>query len=340
MRPSGSGYGLPPLSGPQIYENAAWPIGQIGFDAGGNKPHDLVMEELPVTRMVFVPDRQVYCQPFQAPIRVGLHKLAHQLDIGRIFYFQQHDRQVAGDGISPKAGLAPTVLYEDTGVALQRSVGIDYRTGKTAIELCVGLRGRLAQQHLPMSPCQVKDAICKVAILVLTRRQAASRVSPTPVTISMVADSPRSRVTLSANGNDRIKHGSLATGKLPVNNPPPPLIDCGLATVFPRPRPHTIGFIGDGSDLSPTDDHQVHHPGCPLIFGPGPASAENRALPAYDLGLYKEIAERRVQLVRGRRGHNHFRVTGQVYRSSRLRTVGDADAAQFYVILGRNGDFR
>ena len=46
------------------YENAAGSIGHVGFDACGNKPHDLVVEELPVTGVIFVPDHQVHRQPF------------------------------------------------------------------------------------------------------------------------------------------------------------------------------------------------------------------------------------------------------------------------------------
>jgi hypothetical protein len=46
----------------------------------------------------------------------------------------------------------------------------------------------------------------------------------------------------------------------------------------------------------------MKHPGSVLSLGAGPARAENRPLPAEDLGLNKEIAERRMQRIRGRRG--------------------------------------
>jgi hypothetical protein len=48
--------------------------------------------------------------------------------------------------------------------------------------------------------------------------------------------------------------------------------------------------------------HQMKHPGRVLTEGAGPASAENRPLLADDLGLNKEVTERRMQGVRGRRG--------------------------------------
>ena len=46
------------------YKDAAGSIGHVGFDAGGNQPHDLVVEELPVTGVIFVPDHQVHRQSF------------------------------------------------------------------------------------------------------------------------------------------------------------------------------------------------------------------------------------------------------------------------------------
>ena len=89
-----------------LYKDAARSIGHVGFDACGNQPHDLVVEELPVTGVIFVPDHQVHRQSFQAPVRVGLHELAHQLDIGRVSDLQQHDRQIAGNGSSPTGRIA------------------------------------------------------------------------------------------------------------------------------------------------------------------------------------------------------------------------------------------
>jgi len=86
--------------------------------------------------------------------------------------------------------------------------------------------------------------------------------------------------------------------------------------------------------------HQVKHPWGGFAEGAGPASAENRPLLAEDLGLNKEIAEGRMQGVRGRRGENDFRVTRDVDCSACPGAVGDLDSAQLDVILGRYGDFR
>ena len=105
------------LAEPQEY--AARPIREPGFQARGDQPQDLVLEQLPVTGVIFVPDHQVHRQPFQPPVRVGLHGLAHQLDVGRVSDLQQHDRIIAGYGVAPQAGLPAAVLAEKARVGAQ-----------------------------------------------------------------------------------------------------------------------------------------------------------------------------------------------------------------------------
>ena len=84
--------------------------------------------------------------------------------------------------------------------------------------------------------------------------------------------------------------------------------------------------------------HQVKHPWRLLVDGAGPASAEDGSLLADDLGLHKEIAERRMQCVRGGRRQDHFRITRHVDLSAPASAVGDRDSAQLDIILGRNND--
>src|SRR5437660_1657108 len=43
----------------ELYQDAATAVIGVGFSAGGNQCHDLVVEWLPVTRLTFVPDHQV-----------------------------------------------------------------------------------------------------------------------------------------------------------------------------------------------------------------------------------------------------------------------------------------
>ena len=127
---------------------------------------------------------------------MGLDELAHQIDIGRIFDLQQHDRQIAGNGVAPETGLPAAVLDENARVGAQRGIGVDDRAGEASVELRVGLCGiDLPQDHLAVGPRQVEDPIRETPILVfLDQAQAASRVSPMPETILIVADSSGSSV--------------------------------------------------------------------------------------------------------------------------------------------------
>ena len=114
---------------PRSHKDAARLIFQEGFNPCGNQPHDLVLQKLPVAGVIFVPDHQVHRQSFQAPVTVGLDELACEVDVGRISDFEQHDWQVAGNGVAPQIGLPTAVLHEDARVRAERGIGVDYRTG-------------------------------------------------------------------------------------------------------------------------------------------------------------------------------------------------------------------
>ena len=149
------------------YKDAAWPIGHVGFKARGNQPHDLFVEQLPVTGVIFGPDHQVHGQSFQAPVCVGLDELAYQIDIGRVCNLQQHNRQIAGNRVAPQAGLPAAVLDENARVGAQRGIGVDHGGGQVCIELRIGFRGiELPQDHLGVCPRQIEGAIRETPILV------------------------------------------------------------------------------------------------------------------------------------------------------------------------------
>ena len=82
----------------------------------------------------------------------------------------------------------------------------------------------------------------------------------------------------------------------------------------------------------------MQHPGRLLVDGPGPASAKNRPPRPDDLGLNKQIAKRRMQCVRGGGRQDHFRITRHLDLPAPAGVVGDGDAAQLDVVLGRNDD--
>ncbi len=66
------------------HENAAGPIDEVRFDAGGDQPDDLLLQPLPIDVVIFVPDHQIDGQPLEAPVGMRLHELAHQLDVAGI----------------------------------------------------------------------------------------------------------------------------------------------------------------------------------------------------------------------------------------------------------------
>ena len=84
-------------------ENASGPIDDVRFDAGGDQPDDLLLQSLPIAVVILVPDHQIDGESLEPPVGMRLHELAHQFDIGGIGDLQQHDRQVAGDGVAPQA---------------------------------------------------------------------------------------------------------------------------------------------------------------------------------------------------------------------------------------------
>ncbi len=149
------------------HENAARPIDHAGLDARGDQSNDLFLQLLPVTGVILVPDHQIHRQPFQAPVGMGLYELAHEIDIGRVANLQQHDRQIAGDGVTPQPGLPTAILDEHGRVGAQSGIHVDDGTGEARIKLRIGLGGiELPQHHLAVSPRQVEDAVRKIAVLV------------------------------------------------------------------------------------------------------------------------------------------------------------------------------
>ena len=91
------------------HEDAAGPVDRVRFGAGRDQAHDLVLEPLPVADVVLVPDHEIDDQALQAPVGVAADQLARELDVRGIRDLQQHDRQVAGNGVTPEAGLPALV---------------------------------------------------------------------------------------------------------------------------------------------------------------------------------------------------------------------------------------
>src|SRR5512135_800375 len=129
--------------------------------------------------------------------------------------------------------------------------------------------------------------------------------------------------------DNRVEHGTLAAGKSP-GTMHRLRISGGVSPAYEL---QAVGLIGYLLNVAGRDAHQVEHPWRRLVKRARPASAKDRPLPADNLGLNKEIAERRMQRVGCRRCENDFRIARQVDHSAGPGTVSDRNPAQFDVIL-------
>ena len=134
---------------------------------------------------------------------------------------------------------------------------------------------------------------------------------------------------LVTDGDDRVQHRALAARQwCSVTHRPGGNDRASAANEL-----HAIGLIGDFANIPAVHGHQVEQPRCLLVERARTARAEDRLPLVDDLGLHKQIAERRMQRVRSRCGENHFRVTRHVNRATYPRAITDVHAAQFDVVF-------
>ena len=292
---------------------------------------------LAITGVVLVPDQQVDGQALEPPVRVRLYQLPYQLDVGRIGDLQQHDRQVAGNGLAPQAGLATPVAQQHAGLGAQRGRYIEDRPGQALVQLRVRLRGiELAQQHLAMRPRQVEDAVCERAIAVFLDQCQATRPP-----LANPGDDVHRRRLLGLQGNPasnrhhRVQHGAFRVGEA---------VHCHRRRARQCPasaqEARTVGFVGDLIHFRIVHRHQVAHPRHRLVLGSRPSRADDGLQRLDQLGLHEQLAEGRMQRIGNGRGKHHFGVTGQFDGAADARAVPDGGTAQLDVVLGGNDDFR
>ena len=304
----------------RAHENATRPIDDVRFDARGNQPHDLFLEHLPVPAAVLIPDHQIRHQTLKAPVGVSLHQLAYQVDIGRVANLQQHNRQIAGNGVAPQAGLPAAFLQEDARVGAKRRIGVDDGIGQACIEVRVGFgRVDLAQDHLIMGPCQFEDAIREPPILVFLD-QAQGCVAGFADAGNHIDRCRLFRIErdAGADGDNRVQHRALtarqgrAIDRRARRGERPGSGD----RVSAADELHAVRLIGDLAPIRAVHGHEVKHPRRLLGERARPARAKDSVPLRDDLGLNKKVAERRMQRVRGRCGENHFSVAGDLDRAT------------------------
>ena len=74
-----------------------------------------LVERSLIAASLFVEDHQVGGQAMHSPIGVGLQHLAHQVDLPYFSDGDQHQRQVAGNGVGPQACLPLAVICQPLG---------------------------------------------------------------------------------------------------------------------------------------------------------------------------------------------------------------------------------
>ena len=196
-------------------EDAAGPVDERRFGTGGDEIHDGFLQRLPIDRIVFVPDHQIDGEPFQPPVRVRLHRLAHQRDALVVANPHQHDRQVPRDAVAPQSRLPPPIAAEDARLGPAQRRGINDRAGQAAIDLRIRFgSAQLLQQDLAVRPGEVEDAIGQAGIAVLLgqRFDAGARLGDAGDDVD-----PHGLIRLQqhrlADANDRIEDRPFAVGK-------------------------------------------------------------------------------------------------------------------------------
>ena len=307
----------------------------LGFLAHRDQAQDALLQFLPVTGAVLVPDHQVHGQSLEAPIGMGLDELADQFDVGQVADAQQDDGQVTGDGIGPESGLSAPVAHEHAGLGPQPGMGVEDRGGQTGVELGIGRAGiDLAQHHLGVGPGQVEDAVGQAPILVLFDQvQARVAVLADPVDQVHGGRLFRSQGDPTADGDHRVQHRALGAGQ-------------GGGAVHRQGRARgttaadeagAVGLEGrpmrGRAGLHVVHGHQVEEAGWVLVVGAGAAGAEDGPVGGQDLRLDEQVAEGRVQGVGGGRGQYHLGVAGDLDGAASLGAVGEAHPAQLDVVL-------
>ena len=222
--------------------------------------------------------------------------------------------------------------------ARSAGIGVQDRAGEAPVELRIGFGDvDLPQRDLAVRPGHLESAIGKATVLVLLRQVQAGGAALADAG-DQVERCRLQRLEGEAlpDGDDRVQHGAFAARERAVIAQRLRVAHAVAAADETRP----VGFVGHLRGLRAVQRHQMQHPGRRFLARARPARAQDGLPGVHDLGLHEQVAERRVQGVRGSGGEHHFRIAGHFDGAARAGAVGDANPAQFDVILGRHHDFR
>ncbi len=214
-------------------EDSARPVDRVRFGAGRDQPDDLVLEPLSVADVFLVPDHEIDDEALQAPVGVAADQLPRQFDVRGIRNFQQYDRVIAGDRVSPESRLPALVAHEHAGVGAQRRICVDHGTGKAPVDLRIaGSRVDLTQHHAAVGPGEVEDAVREVPVLVLggEREARLARIGGPRHQVDR-GRLPGIECNLAADRHDRLEDGTFAARQRGVH------LRARWAPRAERPRP-------------------------------------------------------------------------------------------------------
>ena len=307
------------------------------LDAGGDEAEDLLLQPLAVDVALLVPDHQVDRQALQAPPGVGLHHLPDEVDARRFTDPQQHDRQVARDGVAPQPRLAAPVAQQRRGIGAQRRLRVDHRAGQSRVELRVGLAGvDLAQDDLAVRPGEVEHAVGQPPVDVLVRQRQAG-LARVGHAVDDVDDRGLRGLQRdhAPRRSHRVEHRPRAARQ-----------GAGLAQRLRRVQAaaaadeaRAVGLMRHPAGLGAVHRQQVQHVGRGLVGGTRPAGAQQRRRVGQALRLHEQLAEGRVLRVGGCRRDHHLGVAGDLDAAPPAAAVGDAQPPQLDVVFGRDDDF-
>lgn len=320
------------------HEDTAGAVEHIGLGVGGDQAQDGVLQLLAIAGLAFVPDHQIRTQAFQAPVRVRLHQLAHQVQIVRVGDAQQHDRQVAGDGMTPQRRLAAMVVQQHLVVGAQLRVDEQHACGQPLVEHGVFQRGvDLPAGDLALGQRQIEYAVGQTAVAVFVDQGGAGGTlgahAVDHVHLRLLI---RRQRDAAADRHDRVQHRAGRAGQAG-------LIAQGQRIAGAASAPDergAVGLVGDRRHIGIVHRHQMQHPRLRFVVPARAPRAQQCLLVGQDFGLHEQIAESRMRLVGLRRRQHHFGVGGDFDHPRLPRTVTDAQPAQLHIVLGGNGDFQ
>ncbi len=273
-------------------------------------------------------------QSAAAQVVVRLQQVAEQAELTAVVDAGQNDRQVAGDPVLPQFRLTAPVHLHGIGVA-QARVGEQQPPREPLIaQRVLNRQSEVAHLDLRVGAGQRDRARDRAAVVILLDSwRAAPSVSANAVVKASRAVPPGAGGRL-AQADDRIEH--RAGG---VRQPCAALQRRGVGDRSAAPdEARAVGFVlGRGADLAASAEHvhEIHA----IAARARPAGAHQRVRFRQGARFDEEIAEGWMRQVGVLRCKDDLGVARQLQAAGVMAVIGDRDASQLGVVLGRDDDF-